>query len=74
MGTRQAVSDLKSVTCHCGAAKPPMNSHCRRCYFALPQPMRRALYKKIRNGYEEAYQASCEYLDEMKSKEISSAK
>jgi len=63
MTTKEALDALLSTKCHCGAAKKSRMSHCRRCYFSLPLKMRHALYKKIRTGYEEAYEQSCQWLD-----------
>ena len=74
METKTALAELKATKCHCGKNKATMKSLCRTCYFALPEHMRRALYKRIFEGYEEAYQASIEYLDGLKSQEIPLAK
>lgn len=46
----------------CGGSKKPKMSHCRKCYFALPPNMRHALYNGFGDGYEEAYEASLEFL------------
>jgi hypothetical protein len=59
---RLAVKELVSETCHCGARKQSRNTFCRREYFALPPAMRQALYNRIGEGYEEAYQAARQFL------------
>lgn len=46
---------LKSVICECGRTKREMQSFCGKCYYALPQRVRRALYSRIGGGYEEAH-------------------
>ena len=35
---------------------------CRRCYFALPQDMRKRLYRLVGDGYEQAYDGAVEFL------------
>lgn len=66
METRQALDDLLSTNCQCGKSKASRKSHCRTCYFKLPPAMRSALYRKIREGYEEAYAESLAYLARLK--------
>jgi hypothetical protein len=59
----QAVEELDGTTCKgCGRLKDSGKSHCRKCYFALPVDMRRALYRRIGQGYEAAYAESLKYL------------
>jgi len=41
---------------------------CRDCFYALPQALRDALYKRMGHGYEEAYQAACDFLDAQKKR------
>lgn len=61
----EILESLGSTKCEpCGMSKAPRMSHCRGCYFALPQAMRRALYKRFGEGYEEAYEASLQFLRE----------
>lgn len=57
------LESLGSSTCGaCGGPKKPKMSHCRKCYYALPPSMRQALYQGFGAGYEEAYEASLEFL------------
>lgn len=59
-----AVKELKSETCYCGAKKASMQTFCRAEYSALPRKMRSAIYNRIGDGYEEAYQEARKYLFE----------
>jgi hypothetical protein len=61
----EILKSLGSTKCEaCGETKHPKMSHCRGCYFALPQAMRRALYKRFGEGYEEAFEESLQFLKE----------
>jgi hypothetical protein len=63
-----ALHQLLGNVCHgCKGPKPSRMSHCRSCYFSLPKDMRRALYKRIGEGYEEAYAESLELLKEKRN-------
>jgi hypothetical protein len=57
-----ALDDLMSHGCKCGAMKQPKQSFCKDCYYALPHGMQMALYKTWGDGYEEAYDNACTYL------------
>lgn len=59
----QMLDILKGKACFCGAYKRPMMSHCRKCYYALPPEMRRALYQRFGQGYEAAFRASLKFLE-----------
>lgn len=59
-----AIVELKSEACYCGARKASLQTFCRREYYSLPVRMRHALYNRIGQGYEEAYQAARKYLFE----------
>jgi hypothetical protein len=65
-GIAEAVAELRGTKCRCGLSKPSGNTFCRECYWQLPQPLRRALYHRVDNGYMEAYTAAVEYLDALK--------
>lgn len=66
--TEEALLDLGGTVCRgCGGVKRRSMSHCRRCYFALPRPMRAALYRRVGEGYEKAYAASLAWLRERAS-------
>jgi hypothetical protein len=49
------VRELAGTTCRCGKTKRARETFCRACYHALPPPLRRALYRGVGEGYEEAY-------------------
>jgi hypothetical protein len=53
---------LGSVCSGCGGKKKPKMSHCRNCYYALPQQMRLALYRRFGAGYEQAFEESKKFL------------
>ncbi|PYS52423.1 MAG: hypothetical protein DMF68_01560 [Acidobacteria bacterium] len=59
----EILQNLGSTDClGCGGKKRVGMSHCRGCYFALPQKMRGALYKRSGKGYEEAFEESLVFL------------
>ena len=60
---RDLLRELAGTTCRCGATKRARNTFCAACYVALPPPMRRALYRPIGAGYEEAYEAAVAALE-----------
>jgi hypothetical protein len=55
---QELLQALMGTECICGAAKGVKMSHCRGCYFALPGAQRKALYRRIGEGYAEAFDAS----------------
>lgn len=63
---QQLVNELAGETCRCGKRKQRRQTFCKGCYFFLPRPMRKALYNRIGEGYETAYQAAADYLDQHK--------
>lgn len=56
--------ELRSDMCCCEGQKKPGRSFCYDCYKKLPPDMQRALYQRIRDGYEEAYDAAVKWLTE----------
>lgn len=60
--TETLLRELGGMICRCGREKRRGETVCRRCYYALPAPYRRALYARIGEGYEEAYQAAVAHL------------
>lgn len=56
------LKELAGEECACGNQKSSGHSVCMRCYFALPGDMRKALYSRIGNGYEEAYEEAHSWL------------
>ena len=70
MGTAQPkkdfffyVTELESEECFCGRHKQSGKALCFKCFRDLPFDMRNALYRKMGNGYEAAYDAAVNYLD-----------
>lgn len=61
--TLEIIRELSGTTCHCGATKEKNQTFCKRCYFALEPGQRRALYRRVGNGYEQAYDAAVEALE-----------
>jgi len=55
-------SELKSDGCMCGRPKQSGRSFCYGCYKKLPPEVQKALYRKIGNGYEQAYDDAHTYL------------
>jgi len=58
------LSALMSNECHCGKGKKPRRSLCYSCYRSLPRDFQHALWSRFGHGYEEAYEAAVEWLDE----------
>lgn len=61
---RWYVEELMSEECLCGRPKRRHYSFCYRCYSALPGDMQKALYRRIGDGYEEAFEEAVKYLQE----------
>lgn len=57
------ISELGSDECQCGRSKMPGRSFCYKCYTSLSRDMRRDLYQKVGDGYEEAHDAAVHYLN-----------
>jgi hypothetical protein len=55
---------LASNECACGKDKKPGYAFCYGDYAALPDKMKRALWKRIGQGFEEAYEAAIKWLEE----------
>jgi hypothetical protein len=70
MTPSECVEQLASTTCQCGKKKQRRMSHCSKCYFRLPPPMRQSLYRRVGDGYAEAYAASIEYLNDSRGTPI----
>jgi hypothetical protein len=62
----EILDSLGSTTCEaCGGKKSRGKSHCRDCYFLLPPRLRNALYRRFGEGYEEAYEESLKFLNDV---------
>ena len=56
MTRHDLVQELVNDLCSCGRKKKRGESFCRPCYFELPRKDARALYRRVGEGYEAAYQ------------------
>lgn len=54
----QLLRELAGATCFCGRKKTGMQTFCGMHYHMLPAEMKSALYKRVGEGYEEAYAAA----------------
>lgn len=63
MSAHELAAELGGVDCRCKAVKERGQTFCRRCYFRLPKHLQRRLYRRVGNGYEEAYSTAVEFLD-----------
>ena len=58
-----ALDSYSSITCpHCGQPKSGRKSFCTKCYWALPEAERKALYKAFTSGYADAWDAAMTWL------------
>ena len=48
---QEAFDDLDSQKCKCGADKERRKSLCVKCYYSLPNNLRKALYNTVSDGY-----------------------
>ena len=62
MDLRFYVEMFQSDECQCGKYKQPKRALCLRCYKRLPQEMQRALYARLGNGLERAYEEAVRWL------------
>lgn len=60
---RELIKELAGTVCRCGNQKASGNTFCGRCYFKLPKTTHPTLYRRVGQGYEQAYKAAAEYLD-----------
>lgn len=60
------IAVLKSEECQCGKPKKSRMALCYDCYSSLPKDTQKTLWKKIRNGFEEAYDNALRWLNEYK--------
>ena len=65
MTDKEILDSLAGEICAgCGRKKKAMNSHCSKCYYTLSPEMRRSLYQRFNQGYQEAFLATLEVLKE----------
>lgn len=62
--TRELIAELQGTVCRCGGTKQAGNTFCRGCFYSLPKPLRGALYRRVGQGYEQAYQAAAAALSQ----------
>lgn len=60
---KRLVAELAGTECRCGETKKAKQTFCRKCFFKLPRDLRNALYQRIGQGYEQAYQAAVEKIE-----------
>lgn len=58
------LQELNSEECACGATKKAKYSFCYTCYQLLPDDMKRELWNRLGDGYEEAYDEAILWLKE----------
>lgn len=58
------IQELRSEDCTCGRPKRPGFSFCYGCFQSLASSTRRDLYQKIGAGYEEAFEAAVQELEQ----------
>lgn len=63
--SRECLDELLGTRCACGLYKKTKMSHCSMCYRQLPKELQSALYLRLLEGYEEAYNASLAFLREL---------
>jgi hypothetical protein len=62
MDDLQIIQDLNGTVCLCGKTKESGHSFCYGCYRRLPRPMGSHLYRRVGQGYEEAFEAAARQL------------
>jgi hypothetical protein len=58
----RAALALQSPICLCGGEKPVKMAVCRACWDELPLRYHRGLYRRLRCGFEEAYEGARVWL------------
>jgi len=58
------IEEFESEECQCGRSKRPTNAFCFMCYSSLPSDMQKALWQKIGDGFEQAYDEALKYLND----------
>ena len=59
---RILIQELRSETCRCGAEKERGHTFCRNCYYRLQPGLRKLLYRRLGEGYEQAYETAIQVL------------
>jgi hypothetical protein len=66
----ELLKELQGIVCRCGKVKRPHETFCKGCYWSLGQNQRNALYKRMGDGYEQAYAAAAAFLDLLKANPV----
>lgn len=66
MTVEELITELMGRTCRCGKLKRSKKTFCQECFYALPKAMQMALYRRIGEGYELAYERAVEWLTKNK--------
>jgi len=64
MSWRDLWAELAGRVCACGAEKGVGKSLCLGCYRSLPTDLQQGLYRRMGEGYEQAYEDASRYLRE----------
>lgn len=68
-GDRRIWREYMGLECAvCEKKKSKAQSFCSSCYYKLPEGMRKSLYRRFGDGYEEAYEEAIDELGGRKSK------
>jgi hypothetical protein len=59
------IRELSGVQCACGAVKKSNQPFCVSCHAALSPGQRKALFRRVGEGYEEAYASAIHSLREL---------
>lgn len=62
MSTMEAISILRAKVCACGRAKEVRKAFCLRCWRRLSQTTRDDLYRRLGQGFGQAYIAALEEI------------
>jgi hypothetical protein len=59
----QAWREFASEVCPaCASPKRKANGFCSKCYYSLPEDMKKALWRRFGSGYEEAHEDARDWL------------
>lgn len=68
MTASDLIRELIGMKCRCQATKESRQTFCKRCYFRLRKDLQRRLYRRVGEGYEEAYREAAEFLDSLNAR------
>lgn len=69
MTVRELLQELGGLVCRCGRRKGARKTFCPTCFARLPRDLQRPLYRRIGEGYEEAYEAAAAVVDRHKAED-----